>query len=126
MVALIFFLYNFLFTGYFRQLSRTTQYGYLLSHFLTLTDLFIIVLAVMDLLFNTRIYNLVSVPQITRFLLEDAINSSKTDTQNGSKNEKRSYGKVKNNKTISKILPFIRILYFKQQPVFCDALQVKI
>ena len=77
-------------------------------------------------LFNTRIYNLVSVPQITRFLLEDAINSSKTDTQNDSKNEKRSYGKVKNNKTISKILPFIRILYFKQQPVFCDALQVKI
>ena len=80
----------------------------------------------MDLLLNTRIYNLVSVPQIARFLLEDAINSSKTDTQNGSKNKKRSYGKVKNNKTISKILPFIRILYFKQQTVFCDALQVKI
>ena len=60
------------------------------------------VLAVIDLLFNTWIYNLISVPRMTRFLLEDAINSSKTDPQNGSKNEKRSYGKVKTNKTYQK------------------------
>ena len=64
---------------------------------------------------NTRIYNLISVPQITRILLGDAIISSKTDLRNGSKKEKRSYGKIKNNKTILKILLFIRIPYLKQQ-----------
>ena len=63
---------------------------------------------------NTRIYNLISVPQITRLLLGDAIISSKTDPHNGSKKEKRSYGKIENNKTMLKILPFIRILYLKQ------------
>ena len=56
-----------------------------------------------------------SVPQITWLLLGDAMISSKTDLHNGSKKEKRSYGKVKNNKTMLKILTFIRILYFKQQ-----------
>ena len=56
-----------------------------------------------------------SVPQITRLLLGDAMISSKTDLHNGSKKEKKSYGKVKNNKTMLKILTFIRILYFKQQ-----------
>ena len=60
---------------------------------------------------NTRIYNLISVPQI---LLGDAIISSKTDPHNSSKKEKRSYGKIENNKTMLKILPFIRILYLKQ------------
>ena len=64
--------------------------------------------------FNTRIYNLISVPQITRLLLGDAIISSKIDPHNGSKKEKRSYGEVKNN-TMLKILPFIKILYLKQQ-----------
>ena len=64
---------------------------------------------------NTRIYNLISVPQITRLLLEDAIFSSKTDPQNGSKKEKRKYGKIENNKTMLKILPFIGILYLKQR-----------
>ena len=39
---------------------------------------------------NTRIYNLISVPQVTPLLLEDAIISSKTEPPNGSKN--RSYG----------------------------------
>ena len=52
---------------------------------------------------NTRIYNLISVPRITLFLLGEAIISSKTDPHNGSKKEKRSYGKVKNNKTMLKI-----------------------
>ena len=52
---------------------------------------------------NTRIYNLISVPRITLFLLGEAIISSKTDTHNGSKKEKRSYSKVKNNKTMLKI-----------------------
>ena len=64
---------------------------------------------------NTRIYNLISVPQITQLLLGDAIISSKTDPHNGSKKEKGSYGEVKNNNTMLKILPFIRILYLKQQ-----------
>ena len=49
---------------------------------------------------NTRIYSLISVPQITRLLLGDAIISSKTDPHNGSKKEKRSYGEVKNNNTM--------------------------
>ena len=63
---------------------------------------------------NKRIYNLISVLQITRLLLGDAVISSKTDPHNGSKKEKRSYGKIENNKTMLKILPFIRILYLKQ------------
>ena len=62
---------------------------------------------------NTRVYNLISVPQITRLLLEDTTISSKTDPRNGSKKEKRSYGKVRNNKTMLKILSFIQILYLK-------------
>ena len=62
-------------------------------------------------LYNTRIYNLISVSQITRFLLGGAIISSETDPHNGRKKEKRSYGKIKNNKTILKILPFVRIFY---------------
>ena len=52
---------------------------------------------------NTRIYNLISVQRITLFLLGEATISSKTDPHNGSKKEKRSYGKVKNNKTMLKI-----------------------
>ena len=64
---------------------------------------------------NTRIYNLISVPQITRLLLGDVIISSKTDRHGASKKEKRSYGKVKNDKTMLKILLFIRIDYVKQQ-----------
>ena len=63
---------------------------------------------------NTRIYDLISVSQITRFLLGDAINSSKTDPH-GSKKERRSYGKIESNKTMLKILPFIQILCLKQQ-----------
>ena len=59
---------------------------------------------------NTRIYNLISVPQITRLLLGDAIISSKTVLRSGSKKEKRSYSKVRNNTIMSTILPFIRIL----------------
>ena len=61
-------------------------------------------------LYNTRIYKLISVSQITRFLLGGAIISSETDPHNGRKKEKRSYGKIKN-KTILKILPFVRIFY---------------
>ena len=64
---------------------------------------------------NTRIYNLICVPQIARLLLGDAIISSIADPHNGSKKEKRNYGKTKNDKTMLKILPFIRILYLKQQ-----------
>ena len=48
---------------------------------------------------NTGIYNLISVSQITRLLLGDVTISSKTNLHNGSKKEKRSYGKVRNNKT---------------------------
>ena len=64
---------------------------------------------------NTRVHNLISVSQIARLLLGDAIISSKTDPRNRIKKEKRSYGKVRNNKTMLKILSFIRILYRKQQ-----------
>ena len=48
------------------------------------------------------VYNLISVPQITRLLLGDATISSKTEPHNGSKKDKRSYGKVRNNKTMLK------------------------
>ena len=40
--------------------------------------------------------HVVFVPQITRFLLGDAIISSKTDPHNDSKKEKKKYGKIKN------------------------------
>ena len=40
---------------------------------------------------------------------------SKTEPYNGSKKEKRNYCKIKNNKTMLKILPFTQIIYFKQQ-----------
>ena len=49
---------------------------------------------------NTQIYNVISVLQITRLLLGDATILSKTDPHNCSKDEKRSYGQVKNNKTM--------------------------
>ena len=68
---------------------------------------------------NTRTYNLICVPQITRLLLGDAIISSKTDPHNGSKKEKRSYCKI-NTKIMLKILPFIRIFHLIQQSSFCD------
>ena len=41
--------------------------------------------------------------------------SSKIGPHNGSKKEKRNYGKVKNNKTILKTLAFIIIICFKKQ-----------
>ena len=62
---------------------------------------------------STWIYNLISFLQITRRLLGDVIILSNTDPRSGIKKEKRSYGK--NNKTVLKILPFILILYLKQQ-----------
>ena len=69
---------------------------------------------------NKRSYNLIFIPQITRFLLEDAIISFKTDPHNGSKKKKkekkkRNYGKIENNKTILKILSFIQVIYLNQQ-----------
>ena len=63
---------------------------------------------------NTRVYNLISVPQITWLLLRDATVSSKTDPRSGSGKKKRSYGKVKN-KSMLNILSFIRIICLKQQ-----------
>ena len=48
---------------------------------------------------NTRVYDLISVPQITRLLLGDAIISSKTDPHNSSKKEMRAVVKVKIIKT---------------------------
>ena len=64
---------------------------------------------------NTQDQNLISVLQVTRLLLGDAVISSKTDRRNGSKKEKISYSKIRSNRTMSKILLFIRILYLKQQ-----------
>ena len=65
-----------------------------------------------SLKFNTRVCNLISVPQITRLLLGDVKVSCKTDPCNSSKKEKRGYVKVRSNETILKILSVIRI---KQQ-----------
>ena len=56
---------------------------------------------------NTRVYNLISVPQIPRLSLGDAIISSETDLRTGSKKEKRSYGNVRKNKAMSRILSFV-------------------
>ena len=53
---------------------------------------------------NTRVCILISVTLITRLLLADAIISSKTDLRSGGKKEKRSYGKVRNKKTMSTIM----------------------
>ena len=49
-----------------------------------------------------------------RLLLGDLIILSKADPLSGSNKEKRSYGRVRNNKTISTTLSFIGILYLKQ------------
>ena len=83
--------------------------------FLTLSALIFRCLLFRFSVCNTRVYNLISVPQITQLLLEDAIISSKTEPANGSKNENRSYGEVRNNKAMLKILLLTRILYLKQQ-----------
>ena len=64
---------------------------------------------------NTRVYNLISVPQIKRLLLEDAIISNRTEPRNGGKKENQSYGEVINKKVMLKIWSLIRILYLKQQ-----------
>ena len=58
---------------------------------------------------NTRIYNLSSVPQITRFLLADAIISSKTNQWSDTsvvvaRGRRDVMVKVKNNETVSTIL----------------------
>ena len=58
--------------------------------------------------------SLISVPQSAWLLSGDAIISNKTDPRNGSIKEKRSYGKIKN-KTMLKVVPFIRVLDLKQQ-----------
>ena len=54
----------------------------------------------------------------------DAIISSKTDLGGGSKNGKRNHGKVRNNKTVWTILPFVPIYCHKQQSIilrcFCN------
>ena len=49
------------------------------------------------------------------FSLVDPIISSKTNPCSGSKKQKKSNGIVRNNKTMSAILSFIRILYLKQR-----------
>ena len=61
-------------------------------------------------LWITRDHNSISFPEIKRLLLEDATISSKTDSRNGSKKEKRSDVNIRNNKTMLKILLFISIL----------------
>ena len=72
---------------------------------------------------NTRIYNLISVPHITRFLLRDPIISSKTHVMEV-RSRREANVEVKNNEIISAILLFIQVLYLKQQknilPCFCS------
>ena len=58
---------------------------------------------------------IISVPQITPLSKGGAIISSKTDLHSGNNKKKRRYGKVRNKKAMSIILPFIRIIYLKQQ-----------
>ena len=70
--------------------------------------------AVLINIFNTRIHNLIFVPQITQFLLADAIISSKTRVVEA-RSRRDAIEKVKNNKTISTILSFIQVLHLKQQ-----------
>ena len=70
---------------------------------------------------NARIYNLISIPQIKRLLLGDAMISSRGHLHNGSQKEKKKYGKIESNKTKSKILPFIRIFILNNKAVFCHA-----
>ena len=57
---------------------------------------------------------------ITQLLLGDTIISSKTGPSNNSKKEKKSCGKVRNNKTMLKILSFIHILCLNIQQFFCS------
>ena len=54
-------------------------------------------------------------PTIRMVLLGEGLISSKTDPHNGSKIQKRNFDEVKNNKTMLKMLPFIRIFYPKHQ-----------
>ena len=63
---------------------------------------------------NTPIHNLISVLHITQFLLEDAMVSSKTRVVEA-RSTRETIVAVKNDKTISMILPFIRVLYRKLQ-----------
>ena len=65
-------------------------------------------LASIRLIFNTRIYNISSVPQIIRFILEDAAILSKTNPF--CKKQTRSKDKVKS-KTMSAIFPSVWIFY---------------
>ena len=67
---------------------------------------------------KTRVYNVISVPEIIQHLSGHAIISSNRDLVNGSKKEKRSFSKVSNSKTMLTILSFIRILHLKQQYFF--------
>ena len=66
-----------------------------------------------------------SLPQITRLLLENAVILSETEPRNGNKKEYRSYGEVRNNKATLKILSLIQILYLKQQRNILIFLQFK-
>ena len=50
---------------------------------------------------------IISVPQITLLSKGGAIISSKTDLHSGNNKEKRSYGKVRNKKAMSIILPLV-------------------
>ena len=64
----------------------------------------------------TQIYNLIFVPQVTRFLLEDTIISCKTNWCSGSTKLKiESNGYIRKNKTKSVIFSFISTFYLKQQ-----------
>ena len=62
---------------------------------------------------NTWIYNFISVPQITQFLLKGAIISCKINPCSSSTKQKTCKGW--NNKTMTAIFSFISTLYLKQQ-----------
>ena len=72
---------------------------------------------------GTRVYNLIFFPQITRLLLGDATISSKTDPRTGSKMEKKSMVKLKNDKTMLKIFSFI-LNSVSKKTVLCNAFTV--
>ena len=69
----------------------------------------------MATIFNTPIYNLISVPQITSFLLEEAVMSSKTNRAVAARSRRELVAKLEIMKTMSATFSFISIPYLRQQ-----------
>ena len=75
---------------------------------------------------NTRVYNVIFVPQITWLLIGDKIISSKIELRSGNQKEKRSYGKVRNNKTLLTTCHLSEFFILKKKQYSAILLQFKI